>query len=275
MSAKEMTKRIAVALIGIPLILACIWAGGLFFLVLVSLIEGFALFELYRMAENKRFFPSKALGICILLLFNILLYLGNIHRALLLFLIGFLGILAAELFKKRKEPLANAAISVFGVLYIMLFSSLLLLRQISFHTQGAYRGERLVVFLFALIWICDSAALFIGRRFGKNRLYRQVSPNKTWEGAVGGFVITLISAGCAGPFFMPFLTRMDLIAIGAIVGIIGQIGDLVESLFKRDAGVKDSSPVIPGHGGFLDRFDSPLFVGPAVLIYLAALYGRI
>ena len=275
MSVKEMTKRVAVSVIGIPLILAGIWRGGWTFFSLVSLIEGFALYELYRLAENKHLFPSKAMGVCILFFFNVLLFLEAWSSAVLVFLIGLMGILVVELFKKRKEPLANAAISAFGILYIALFSSFLLLRQIPFDTPGRYQGERLVVFLFALIWICDSAALFIGRGAGRNRLYPQVSPNKTWEGAIGGFVVALIVAWSTGPALVPFLKRADMLAVGAIIGIIGQIGDLVESLFKRDAGVKDSSVIIPGHGGFLDRFDSPLCVGPAVLLYLMAIYGRI
>lgn len=118
------------------------------------------------------------------------------------------------------------------------------------------------------IWICDSAAFFLGTAFGKHKLFPRVSPNKSWEGAIAGFIFAIITMITAKALLLNELTLIDSLIVGIIVGSIGQLGDLVESLFKRDAGVKDSSALIPGHGGILDRFDSLLLTAPAVYIYL-------
>ena len=120
----------------------------------------------------------------------------------------------------------------------------------------------------ASIWICDSAACFLGTAFGKHKLFPRVSPNKSWEGAVAGFIFAIVAMIAAKAVVLDELNLTDAVVIGFIIGTIGQIGDLVESLIKRDAGVKDSSQLIPGHGGIFDRFDSLLFTSPAVYIYL-------
>jgi phosphatidate cytidylyltransferase len=126
----------------------------------------------------------------------------------------------------------------------------------------------LIVSIFASIWICDSAAFFGGTALGKHKLFPRVSPNKSWEGAVFGLLFAVIAMVISKVIILGFLSWFDVITIGLIVGIIGQIGDLIESLFKRDAGVKDSSTLIPGHGGIFDRFDSLLYTAPAVLLYI-------
>jgi phosphatidate cytidylyltransferase len=128
----------------------------------------------------------------------------------------------------------------------------------------------MLLFLFILfsVWISDSAAYFIGKSFGKHKLAPRVSPKKTWEGAVAGFVGGAGGFLLLSLFFLSSLPIMDSIVIGVIIGTVGQIGDLAESQLKRDAGVKDSSALIPGHGGILDRFDSLLFIMPVVALYL-------
>ena len=129
-------------------------------------------------------------------------------------------------------------------------------------------GGWTVVTLLASIWICDTAAYFGGLTWGRHRLFERVSPKKSWEGAVFGF------AGAVATFWVGHLTVVDYLtpthalALGAIVGIFGQVGDLVESRFKRDAGVKDSSSFLPGHGGIYDRFDSLVFLAPIVYLYV-------
>ena len=128
-----------------------------------------------------------------------------------------------------------------------------------------------VIFIFFTIWICDSAAYFYGKAFGKRKLFEKISPKKTWEGSAAGFISAVISFSLFAYFLLPEFSSLHAAVIGAIIGVIGQYGDLAVSQFKRDAGVKDSSNILPGHGGILDRFDSALFSFPVILIYLIVL----
>jgi len=184
----------------------------------------------------------------------------------------------------------NVAVTLFGATYLGLFlGSLVGLRELYipedfpvyeyFPSQGTAVptdiaatldrwGGYTVIALFVAIWTCDSAAYFAGRAFGRHKLFERVSPNKTWEGAIAGFIFAIGTFLLAREVVLPYLSLSGAIVCGAIVGVFGQIGDLAESLLKRDAGVKDSSSLIPGHGGVLDRFDSLLFVSPLVFLYL-------
>ena len=121
-------------------------------------------------------------------------------------------------------------------------------------------GGYTVISIFVMIWICDSAAYYAGSAFGKHKLFPRVSPNKSWEGTFFGFIFAVITAVAAKYIVLDYLPLGSAVIIGVIVGSVGQLGDLIESLLKRDAGVKDSSQFIPGHGGVLDRFDSLLLV---------------
>ena len=129
-------------------------------------------------------------------------------------------------------------------------------------------GGFTVVSLLASIWVCDTAAYFGGLTFGRHRLFERVSPKKTWEGAGFGFVGALLTMLAARSLVLDYLRIQDALIIGVIIGVFGQLGDLVESRFKRDAGAKDSSALIPGHGGVYDRFDSLVFVAPIVYLYI-------
>ena len=195
-----------------------------------------------------------------------------------------------ELFRRKGSPLLNLGTTVFGVAYVSLFlgtfiglrelfnpDDLPLYRYFTVSAAGVPEdvmrtidrwGGATIMSVLASIWICDSAAYYIGSAFGKHKLFERVSPKKSWEGAVAGFVFALASFLAAKYLVLPYLSVADALVCGAIVGVFGQVGDLAESLLKRDAGVKDSSPLIPGHGGALDRFDSLLFVSPLVFFYL-------
>ena len=265
----ELGKRVGVAAITIPLICGVILWGRAAFLVLVDIILVIALWEFYGLAERKGFYPSKFLGIFSVLVISLTLYLYHGRWMMELLIAVLFVILFVELFRGKASALANAAVTLFGILYISLLSSLILIRELPVHSNLNYRvGGWLVILMFSTIWICDTAAYFFGVRFGKHPLFKRVSPNKTWEGAVAGFVAGIIAAVGLHYLFIPSLSTIDSLVIGVIVGILGQISDLIESLYKRDAGVKDSSNILPGHGGFLDRFDSPILVGPCVYIYL-------
>ncbi len=136
------------------------------------------------------------------------------------------------------------------------------------NTDLYINGAYLIISILASIWIGDSAAYFGGINLGKHKLFPRVSPNKSWEGAIFGFIFTTGAMILAKVIILNFISWQNVIIIGIIIGTIGQIGDLVESLLKRDAAVKDSSSIIPGHGGFFDRFDSLLFSAPAIWLYL-------
>jgi phosphatidate cytidylyltransferase len=211
-----------------------------------------------------------------------------------LFLIEFLLfvplILFVELFRNNGPALSNIAATITGVCYVSIsFGSLVGLREVfvpddfPFHahfglvdatipedlvTQVYRWGAFTVISVFASIWTCDSVAYFAGRKFGKHRLFERVSPNKTWEGAIAGFIGAIAAFLVARALALPYMSFTAALVCGCIIGVFGQLGDLVESLLKRDADVKDSSSLIPGHGGVLDRFDSLIFVSPLIFFYL-------
>lgn len=195
-----------------------------------------------------------------------------------------------ELFRNNGSHLINLSSTLLGLFYISLFFGTFIgLREVfnpfdfpvlryfasetSFGSTSVINkiynlGGYTVIAIFVTIWICDSTAFYGGKLFGRYKLFQRVSPNKTWEGAIFGFVFAVLTAISAKYFIIDYLSLFDSIIIGLIVGIFGQFGDLVESMLKRDVGVKDSSNIIPGHGGFLDRFDSLLFVSPIVYLYI-------
>jgi phosphatidate cytidylyltransferase len=194
-----------------------------------------------------------------------------------------------ELFRNNGSAIINLGATFFGIIYVsFFFGTLIGLRELfvpfdfpieryfgvssisdPFVIDKIYRwGGYTVISLLVMIWICDSAAYYIGSAIGKHKLFPRVSPNKSWEGAIAGFLFAIITSIVAKFLLLDYLPLGSAIIVGAIVGTLGQIGDLFESLLKRDAGVKDSSSIIPGHGGVLDRFDSLIFVSPFVYLYI-------
>lgn len=265
----ELGKRIAVGIIGIPVFCVIVLIGKIPFLILVNAIMVISLWEFYNLAEKKGFFPSKSAGIVTILLIAWGFYfrIGNPMSYLLVLI--FILMMIIELFKGKAHALVNASVTILGVLYISLFSSFIFIREISAIVNRSYSvGGWLILLIFFTIWICDTAAYLLGSSIGKHKLYQRISPNKTWEGAISGFFIGMGAVIGLNELFHLRLLLVDSLMIGFIVGTIGQLSDLIESMFKRDAGVKDSSSFLPGHGGIFDRFDSPLFVGPVVYLYL-------
>jgi len=161
--------------------------------------------------------------------------------------------------------LTGAAVTAFTALYLGVTGACLgWLRLV----PGDDLGWRLVLLFFGTIWLGDSGAYYVGRRFGRHKMSPRISPNKTWEGLAGGTAATLVAAVALGSLLRVDLPWPVLLGVAAILAIAAPVGDLVESQFKRDTGVKDSSALLPGHGGLLDRTDSLLFAAPPVLALL-------
>lgn len=199
-------------------------------------------------------------------------------------------VLGLELFRRKGSAMLNIAVTLMGSLYVSLFFGTLIgIRELfvpedfpvyaHFPVAGVAVsdeisttiygwGGKTVIVIFVSIWLCDSAAYFVGRAFGRRKLFERISPNKTWAGAMGGFVAAIGGFVLGAYLALPYLTLPQALVCGSIVGVFGQLGDLAESLLKRDAGFKDSSNLIPGHGGVLDRFDSLMFVSPLLFFYL-------
>ena len=184
-------------------------------------------------------------------------------------------ILIAELYMKRENPLNNWAFALMSQLYIALpFSllSLLLFRPdfVEVSSLGSRAGAYLILSIFIFLWCSDSGAYCCGSLFGRHKLFPSVSPGKTWEGSVGGGVVTVAVSQLLA-VYLPVLTPLQWAGFALIVVVFGTWGDLIESLFKRRLGVKDSGHILPGHGGMMDRFDSSLLAIPASIAYLYAL----
>ena len=279
-------KRELAAAVAIPLVLAILFAGPpLLFNLLVAVVALCALWEFYRMAEKTGHRVAKTIGLAAagLVLGAAALRWGPLHfetagqsidvvgRTSPVWWFGatvafFVAASVAPLVA-RLEPgaaLAAAASTVFGVGAIALpATAMCYLRAVS---------PRAVLLLLLLVWVCDSCAYYFGRRFGKTPLAPVVSPKKTWEGTVAGLIGASLFGAAAGVWwFLPQLGPVRGALAGALASSAGQVGDLVESLWKRGAGVKDSGHFLPGHGGFYDRVDSLLFAGPVMAAFVIGL----
>jgi phosphatidate cytidylyltransferase len=267
---KNLSKRVTVAVIAAPLILWAAWRGGVAFFVFIEAIILLGVLEFYRLASAKGMHPNRVLGAAAGLILGMQIYFRNNAELWLTPMLLVVLLALVELFRNKGSALHNAGATLLGFAYVAgLWSFLLLIRELPRTVNVSYESAGTwLVMLLVTIWVCDTAAYFVGLAFGRHKLFERVSPKKTWEGAIGGLVFAIFTAAASHYWFVRDLRLIDSIVIGGIIGTIGQLSDLAESLFKRDAGVKDSSSLIPGHGGVLDRFDSEMLVAPLVYLYL-------
>lgn len=270
---KELTKRVFVAIWGIPLLLILSYLGSYYFFALILVINGVTLFEFYSIYKEKRIYPYRWLGISLGSISIIFTYYDLINEMRILIFVGFLLILLSQLSKQSGIATYNMAITFAGLIYISGFLTTLLYLRLHFVDYfqaqvgvSEYLGGKFLIVLWISIWVCDTAAYFGGWAFGKHKLAPVISPNKTIEGGIFGLVFGIITFVLLGVLLLPSLQVEYLWLSGIIVGVFGQLGDLVESRFKRDTGVKDTSTILPGHGGFLDRFDSIIFISPFLFL---------
>jgi len=259
-------KRVITALCGIPLLIAAIWFDQpLPWLTIIVAIWGLlAAFEFYKMVAAAKVPPLTYFGLIWTLLFILSPHFDYAILTPLLLTSTVILPLICQLWRPPEEAGTSWAWTVVGILYLgWLLSHFVALR-------GVDDGRNWVFFALFTTFASDTAAFFIGRALGRHRLAPHISPGKTWEGAIGGIFGAIIISLC---FTLPTPLNVPLnygqaILLGFLVSIFGQLGDLAESMLKRNMGVKDSSQLIPGHGGFLDRIDSVVFAGVVVYYYV-------
>lgn len=268
---REITAAVLIPAVLAVLVAAPLWAWAL----LVAAAATLALLEFYRLIEAAGWIVPKPAGVSLLLALVTAAYLASLLGVVVLAGVTLLALPVLVLFASPREAvlLASSASSVFATLYVALGAGALVgLRAV---------GWQPVVFLLAIVWAGDSAAYYVGRRWGKRQLAPLVSPKKTWEGLWGQLGAGLVFGGLAAAvlerFFLRTADTIATVAAGALLGIlisvVAVVGDLVESTFKRSCSVKDSGGLLPGHGGLLDRLDSLLYASPVLLLTLTYVGG--
>ncbi len=264
------------AIIGLPVLIAAIYFGSLPFFFLVLAIVFLALREFYFLAEECGYPTFRWLGTVSGLLIVVSVFLTgtafgqvteNQFTAALLSLIVVTIALRSLIRGPTETLLSEWGVTFFGIIYVAWpLAHLLLIRDLR------PQGQLATFLLFVLIWVEDIVAYLIGTQWGRHPIAGNVSPKKTWEGTIAGLIAAVaVAAGFQATVLRQQLRLPEALILGLIVGILAFFSDLSESLLKRSAGVKDSSPLLPGHGGILDRFDSFLLTAPFYYYYWAFL----
>lgn len=284
MKPGELSRRVAVAVVGIPAILGALYLGGWFLGAVFALFAAVGASEFYAMARARGGRPFAAAGVVmaagLVLLATAAPRLDDFAGAALALLVSAaLVLLGVSVWKRWPDahPLDDTATTVFGALYTGGALAFVPLLRALPDTLGVetdpWRATAFVLLPLLTTWAGDSAAYFVGNAIGRTRLAPHASPGKTVEGALAGLVGSVAAAGLLalwGPshFGGAALTVPIALGVGLALGAGAQVGDLAESVLKRDAGVKDSGALLPGHGGALDRLDSLLFAFPLAWLIL-------
>jgi phosphatidate cytidylyltransferase len=255
--------------IALPLlILFVIYANTVLFTALVCGATFLALFEYYAMClpAERGVERITAAGFGVLLI-PLMTYRPDLLTAGMVFSVLFFGLFFLLRFRDLSTVVQHLTLLLFGLLYLpLLLGHLALLRGLPF-------GREWIFLVLLIVMAGDTAAYFTGVTLGRRKLYPAISPNKSIEGAIGGLAGSLVGALVAKFGFFPALTLPDCLILGIFLGVLGQLGDLFESMLKRSFGVKDSGTIIPGHGGMLDRLDSLLFAIPPAYYYALLRFG--
>jgi phosphatidate cytidylyltransferase len=270
--------RVLVGVIFIPIILLLTAVGGIVFALFITAIAGLASREFFRMFGAKGRSPSVVVGfmgsICVCFSFHF----GSGQWPPLVLTAFVLIVLVERLVRQDREAYAvNVGTTLLGLIYTgWLLGFFILLREIGYSTGFSAAdtgsiGRDLVYLVLAVTWSYDTIAYVAGTFFGRHRIFSRISPSKTVEGTLAGLAAAIAAAVISSVTFAAFLRLWQAVALGAALGVVAQAGDLVESIMKRSAETKDSSHIIPGHGGVLDRFDSLMFTGPTAYLCFRAM----
>ena len=273
-SLNKNAKRVLTGTIVGLTALWCLLYGGIALLILVSVFIYLGSKEYVQILENKGFYPSLKVILASDVILTMLSYFNRFDLIAIALTMCSIGSFMWVLFKGRQPYIANVSTTILGFVYGgWLPLHLILLRGLNAEdSQGFLKlnvqndGLGYVVFLFVVILLTDTGCYYFGKKFGKHQLSPVISPKKTIEGAIGGAICAIVGALIVGYFI--HLGFYHSLILGILCTIFAQIGDLCESLIKRDAGVKDSGDLLPGHGGFLDRTDSYVFTIPVMFYYL-------
>ena len=272
-----LAKRVLTGIIAIPLLVALIgWGSENIFLIIVMLTAGLSLIEFYKInLTSNEFGKALAVTLGMLVVWFIYYFQGSLSSfktngmdgliawsiALITLAVFMSLLLHLTLFPRNVILVKKPLIAVLGIVYVCLFLSYLIL------IRSGTDGKSWVFFTLLLVWFSDTGAYATGKIIGKNNLFPVISPNKTIEGYLGGLAASLMPAFILKTFFLKDLPTMHCMLLALGIGVMGQLGDLCESTFKRANNLKNSGNLLPGHGGMLDRIDSLLFVAPFVYYY--------
>lgn len=262
-----MKTRAVTGFFFIVVLLGAVLLGPYVFISFFSLVATCCVYEFYRMVRTKEVQPLLFLGVTTaalgLAIVGAVLLEWLSYPTLLFGIVALFLIYIAALFRKTAYPIQDVAYSLFGLLYAALPFTFFM--GLGFVTEG-YNAYVPLGFLI-LLWTNDTGAYLAGKSIGRHKLFERISPNKTWEGFIGGVLLAVIASSILSDYF-GILTVWNWITMALIIGTFGTLGDLVESMLKRNVGVKDSGNILPGHGGLLDRFDGLLIAAPLVYLFL-------
>lgn len=284
-SLSNLQQRILAGVLGSAGIIGSVyfskWTYGIMFLFIstMTLIEFYSLFR-----KSVQVFPNRLMGLMMAIFNYVVMFLYKTgmltdigdYKWFLLNIPMIITIFIMELYRKKDQPFTNIAVTLLGIIYITL--PFVLLHIIVFESTleslvprvNGYHYYILMSLLF-MIWANDTGAFIAGKTFGKTPLFKRISPNKSWEGAIGGLIFT-IGFALLSAYVNPELSYAEWVILAIVVSVAGVYGDLFESLLKRSIKIKDSGSIIPGHGGFLDRFDSLLLISPLTLMCLEVIH---
>lgn len=287
---KSLLTRTLTAAIFVAVLLSAICYNYFSFSLVFLIVSVWGLHEFYKISELLGAKPNRILGLTVVTATYLIVFAQNaiyncqphslvvfgltdwiFNLMMLVVVIGFTGLIfIGAIFSKNEKPITDSGYTILGIAYCGV--PFLILNKIVFPTPIISFGELIynpsvLLGMILLIWASDTYAYLVGSMVGKTKLIERISPGKTWEGTIGGGVLTLASSYFVAGWF-PEIAFVHWFVIAAIVVVFGTLGDLFESLLKRQAGIKDSGKIMPGHGGILDRFDSLIFVTPFVYLYL-------
>lgn len=270
-----MKTRAITGLFFVAVMLGSFFAGSVTFTVFYGLLSLLCLQEFYNLlkksGQQPNMFTGLLNGACIYAAFAASFYFDTvlIHKIIFLLVLPLTAVFVQELYKKSEQPFANMGYTFLGLIITII--PFTFFHTLAFVTNAGFNFHIPMGFLL-MLWANDTGAYLVGRQFGRTKLFERHSPKKTWEGFIGGILISAL-AGYVISLYFTELPWRNWVSVAIIIGVVGTAGDLVESMFKRSINIKDSGGILPGHGGLLDRFDGLLLSAPVVFVYLYLIFN--